>query len=128
MDAQGHLWIGTYPADGSVASGLAQFDGEHWTVYTTENSGLQGNDIRALACDVQGNLWIGTRRDYRHSGGLAKFDGQYWTVYTTENSGLPSNEVNELTFDAQGNLWIGTLGGGVAVYREGGVMLPDVRE
>jgi len=44
-------------------------------------------------------------------------------VYDTANSGLPSNVVSSLAVDAQGDMWIGTWEG-LAVYREGGVILP----
>jgi hypothetical protein len=54
---------------------------------------------------------------------IAKFDGVNWTVYNTSNSGLPDNYVLAIAIDGQGNKWIGTLGG-LAVYREGGVILP----
>ncbi|MCK4419182.1 hypothetical protein KAV79_05200 [Candidatus Aerophobetes bacterium] len=49
-------------------------------------------------------------------------------MYDTENSDLPYGPVPALTFDAQGNKWIGTLGGGLAVYHEGGVILTGVQE
>ena len=94
-----------------------KFDGENWTVYDMDNSGLPSNGISALAIDVQGNIWIGT-------WGLARFDGTNWTVYNTDNSGLPNNGTLALAIDAQGNTWIGTNGGGLGVYRKGGVILP----
>jgi ligand-binding sensor domain-containing protein len=46
-----------------------------------------------------------------------------WTVYNTSNSELPSNWVYSIAIDGQGNKWIGT-DGGLAVYREGGIILP----
>ena len=112
FDVQGNLWIGTW------VGGLAKFDGVNWTVYNTNNSELPGN-IHVLVIGVQGELWIGTRR------GLAKFDGTNWTVHNTNNSELPGNEINDLAIDAKGNLWIGTWYR-VAVYREGGVILPSL--
>jgi hypothetical protein len=53
-----------------------------------------------------------------------------WLFYDTSNSGLPDDYVIGVTFDAHGNLWNGTgmahnsgrSTGGVAVYREGGVI------
>jgi ligand-binding sensor domain-containing protein len=109
---QGNLWIGT--AEG----GLAKFDGETWTVYNTDNSGLPDNAVQALTFDPQGTLWVGTQ------GALAQFDGQNWIVYNTDNSELPDNWVWSIAIDAHGNKWIGT-GGGLAAYREGGVILSD---
>ena len=47
-----------------------------------------------------------------------------WMLYTTENSKLPENQIRALALDAQGNLWIGTFLGGLAVYREEGIIFP----
>jgi len=114
VDVDGNKWIGTN------GGGLAKFDGVNWTVYNTSNSGLPDNRVLAIAIDGVGNKWIGT------SLGLAKFDGVNWTVYNTSNSGLPDNWVRAIAIDGQGNKWIGTDGGGLAVYREGGVIIPPV--
>jgi hypothetical protein len=56
--------------------------------------------------------------------GLQSLMDVNWTVYKTSNSGLPDNRVFAIAIDGQGNKWIGTYGGGLAVYREGGVILP----
>ena len=93
-----------------------------WIVYNTDNSELPHYQVIALAFDGQGNLWIGTEQ------GLAKFDGETWMVYNKVNSGLPDNFIWILFIDTQGNTWIGTHFGGLAVYREGGVILTGVQE
>jgi ligand-binding sensor domain-containing protein len=117
IDGQGNKWIGTW------GGGLAKFDGVRWTVYNISNSGLPSSTVYAIAIDGQGNKWIGTSR------GLAKFDGVNWTVYNISNSGLSDNDVRAIAIDGQGNKWIGTSSGGLAVYREGGVILPvEVKE
>jgi hypothetical protein len=123
FDAQGDLWIGTGDPY-STNCGVAKFDGENWTVYTTRNSGLPYHIVSALAFDTQGNLWIGTVEPVcgSEAGGLAKFDGENWTVYNKANSGLTSNDVWDLLFDGQGNLWVGhgddyhPAGGGLAKF------------
>ena len=116
VDAQGSLWIGTFNG------GLAKFDGTNWTVYDEDNSVLPGNTTTPLAIDNQGNVWIGT------GGGVFKLRGEMWTVYDSSNSELPDNSIpwGALAIDARGNLWIGTYRGGLAVYREGGVILPNI--
>jgi hypothetical protein len=81
---------------------------------------LPSNWVNAIAIDKQNNKWIGTRE------GLAKFDDVSWSVYNISNSGLPENNIWAITIDAQGNKWIGTYWGGLAVYREGGVIIPPV--
>ncbi len=49
-----------------------------------------------------------------------------WIVYNTSNSGLPFNWVYKIAIDQYDNKWIGTSGG-VAVYREGGVVIIPVK-
>jgi hypothetical protein len=113
VDGGGNKWIGTY------GGGLAKFDGTNWTVYKYRNSLLPSDTVYAIAIDGGGNIWIGTLR------GLAKFDGvKTWIVYNTSNSGLPYNYVRTIAIEREGNKWIGTLLGGLAVYREGGVIIP----
>jgi|GEM_PF-3992325 len=96
-----------------------------WIVYDTENSGLPDNYLTyALTIDAQGNIWIGTGEFPDGGGrGLAKFDGEAWRVYNTGNSELPHDRVVALAIDAQEDIWIGTRLRGLAVYREGGVIL-----
>jgi ligand-binding sensor domain-containing protein len=109
VDPQGPLWIGTGRFYDLGGGGLAKLERKYfrWTVYTTDNSDLPGNQILALAIDAQGILWVGTEQ------GLAKFDGKTWTVYTSDNRALPGGPVPALACDAQGTIWIGTGGGGV---------------
>ena len=114
-DSRGNLWVGPCVLNG----GLVKFDGENWMRYTRLNSGLPDNDLRSLAEDSQGNLWIGSCDE------VTRFDGVNWTVHNADNSELPpSAHIECLATDAQGNLWVGTLGEGLFVYREGGVILP----
>jgi hypothetical protein len=116
IDAQGNVWVGkeriwdnsleTYVGGGvsmrQAASGA-------WVNYHRE--GLADNDIRALAVDAQGNLWVGT--DY---GGLSvrwAADGS-WSTYTTDD-GLSSNYISAVAIDAQDNVWVGTRYDGLSV-------------
>ena len=114
IDGLGIKWIGT-------TLGLAKFDGTTWTVYDTSNSGLPEDHVLSIAIDGSGYKWIGTGE------GFAKFDGANWTVYNTSNSGLPDNNVQSITIDTLENKWIGTCEGGLAVYKEAGVVLDKGR-
>ena len=112
FDERGNVWIGTH------GGGLAKFDGINWTVYNTDNSGLPDNGVHeGLTFDEQGNLWIPTE------GGLTQYDGENWNVFNTSNSGLPHNWIWSIAIDSHGNKWIGTDSGGLAVYREEGVIV-----
>jgi ligand-binding sensor domain-containing protein len=67
-----------------------------WTDYTTRNTGMPDNIVRALAVDASGAVWVGTPE------GIGRYDGVEWTVLNAENSPLPTSDVWSLTFDAEG--------------------------
>jgi ligand-binding sensor domain-containing protein len=86
--------------------------------YTTPNSGLGSDDVRAICPDGLGNIWFGT------ANGLSKFDGVSWKTYTTADK-LAHNMVNAIAYEngADGDqLWVGTDGGVTAVGVKPGVV------
>ncbi|ABW66600.1 two-component regulator propeller domain-containing protein [Desulfosudis oleivorans] len=97
-DAGGNKWFGTH-------DGVVMFDDTDWTTYTTENSGLAGNNIRAIIVSSDGNIWFAT------NAGASWFDGTDWATYNTGNSGLVSDGVSCLAEDISGSLWFGTSAG-----------------
>ena len=113
MDPAGDIWVSS-----GGSGGIAHFDGEHWTRYRQDETPLPSRYAEEIFVDSQGTRWIGTRE------GVAKFDDSGWTIYDTSNSDLPENWIWTITEDEYGNIWIGTSYGGLAVHREGGVLLP----
>jgi ligand-binding sensor domain-containing protein len=88
-----------------------------WTSYTTANSGLVMNEVRAIGVDAGNIKWFGT------VNGLSRFDGNAWTTYTVDNK-LANNTVNAIVDEVTSygpELWIGTDGGVSAVS----VSVPD---
>lgn len=71
--------------------------------YSTE-SGLAQSQIRSIAQDRNGYLWLGTL------AGLTKYDGKKFINYSIQN-GLIDNQIFSLTEDRTMGLWVGTLGG-----------------
>jgi len=71
--------------------------------YSTE-SGLAQSQIRCIAQDKNGYLWLGTL------AGLTKYDGKKFLNYSLKN-GLIDNQIFSLTIDRRIGLWIGTFGG-----------------
>lgn len=71
--------------------------------YSTE-SGLVQSQIRSIAQDRNGYLWLGTL------AGLSKYDGKKFINYSIQN-GLIDNQIFSLLPDRSVGLWIGTLGG-----------------
>lgn len=99
VDSEGVVWAGTW------GGGLARFDGESWTNYSTAD-GLPGNHIFMLHIDIDGQLWIGT------SKGLARFNkaGNGFDVMTTSD-GLFANNVFSMAKAPDGTIWVGSFGG-----------------
>ncbi|RPI03329.1 MAG: T9SS C-terminal target domain-containing protein [Calditrichaeota bacterium] len=81
-----------------------------WTNYTTANSGLAGNHVRAVIVDPQGNKWFGTDQ------GLSAYDGVKWLTYIHDDNQqtLADNSINDLAFETSSygpELWIATDNG-----------------
>ena len=98
-DLHGATWVGTL--DGLI----------RYTMSGIELiGGLPGSDIRALAEDAQGRLWVGM------DSGIAVFNppaGQVenfpslWRVFRQED-GLNHNSIQSIVVDSTGNVWAGT--------------------
>jgi ligand-binding sensor domain-containing protein len=86
------------------SAGVQRFDGENWEHFTPENSPLRVHDMRAVAVDVNGSLWIGSGVG---NGGLYHYDGSNWEIYDASNSALRSGgAVEAIAVDAQtGTKW-----------------------
>ena len=56
------MWFGTW------GGGVSRFDGSTWTSYSTAD-GLVHHQVRSLAADTAGHMWVGT------AGGLSEFVG-----------------------------------------------------
>jgi ligand-binding sensor domain-containing protein len=85
-------------------------NGQTISSYTTENSDLPGNIVKAVYVDEYGDKWFGT------NNGLAMFDGDTWTIYTSESEhSIADNVINDVDIqvtDLHGSeLWVGTTNG-----------------
>lgn len=102
VDNDGIVWCGTW------GGGLARFDGEKWTNYTTAD-GLPANFIFMLHKDDKGTIWIGT------SKGLARREGNGFKVMTMAD-GLFAENVFSLAAEENGTLWVGGFGGVARIF------------
>lgn len=110
-DKAGALWLGTRD------SGLAKFDGHHFT-HVTVADGLADNRILSLVIGSDGDLWVGTPK------GLNRLhDGRIIGTYTSKN-GLSGDSISSLFFDSQETLWIGA-DRGLSVFEEGKFLRPS---
>ena len=105
VDHQGQAWMGLQNGLTCLANGVA-------TDFGPEN-GFVRTDVRALAEDSQGNIWIGTG-----DGGLYKFaDGKFSSYQVNDN--LKNQAIWSLLPDADGTLWVGTFRGGLLRFKDG---------
>lgn len=84
IDAQGHVWVGTFNA------GIFVLEDEEWRTYTTANSYLSSNKIRAIEMDGQGRVWVATE------WGLNILDDGEWRVYRMDNAALSDHDIQSL--------------------------------
>jgi len=128
FDRNGNLWLALrYIAyknnDGQwivYEGGLAKFDGNTWIVFNKYNSGLPYNNVKSMAFDSSGILWISTWHTQaigiEYGGGLTKYDGNNWTTYNIYNSPLTSNTIFDIKIDKNNYLWLSTCEGGLVKY------------
>ena len=77
----------------------------------TPKEGLAQSQVRAIAQDSSGLLWLGTL------GGASRFDGHAFRNYALQE-GLPDAQVNAMLCASDGTVWMGAGGSLVAVQGE----------
>ena len=91
QDPKAFLWIGT-------AEGICRFDGFDFEFFTIED-GLAENIVTKLACDQNGNLFIG-----HQNGSVSLYSEEKFRVIKGGED--QRGAVSTFYFDRQGKLWI----------------------
>lgn len=102
MDSRGALWVGSY------ADGVFRLDPDGSVHHYGEPQALSGGNVRALADDGEGGMWIGTQ------GGLLHMSGGQ--IHPAGLPGLPRELITALIVH-EGELWIGSTEGLRRVHR-----------
>lgn len=77
-----------------------------WTLYSSENDGLPGNEINDIELDSLGRLWVAFAQH-----GVGVYSDGSWTYYNSSNSPLLNNSVTTLEPLPDGGMLIGTYDG-----------------
>lgn len=99
IDGNGNLWLAT-------ANALTMYNGNTFTNYTTDNTGVELGALQKIAIDGLNRKWVTTVQN-----GLIMYNGTAWTHYRIDNSGLPTNVINDVAVDAANNVWLATYSG-----------------
>jgi ligand-binding sensor domain-containing protein len=119
-------------SNGVLAFDETRSEGSRFTSMTEEEEGnLPTTDVRSLALDKTGNLWIGTTNGIRvYFGAGSIFEDsnpQADEIIIVEEDGVPKEllfqqQVTDIEVDGSNNKWIGTSSSGVFY------MSPDATE
>lgn len=101
---KGQVWAGT------VGGGIVKFDSSIAEVFRPADD-LEGNMVKSICHDREGNLWLGTMN------GLFTYNGNRFSIYTTE-SGLTGSNVISLYADSSGGIWVGSVTSGLDLIRD----------
>ncbi len=119
LQTDGVAWVGSNKGLARLSYGASPFDktDDSWQQFTTANSGLANNYIRAMALDSNGNLWLALA-----AGGVSVLgkDGT-WTTFS-ESDGLVYNSLNTLAIDNNNRVWLGSDGEGISVLNIAGTL------
>ena len=107
------LWIGTYGAGLGlmvIRGGTAVFT--HFPAVVGDPTKLQDPEVKALARDHRGGLWVATTNGlYQMFGPLERPTFKRWGHDPTDSATISGDYVNSLYVDGTGILWVGTLHG-----------------
>jgi two-component system, sensor histidine kinase ChiS len=111
QDSQGFMWFAGY-------DGLMRYDGFDFTFFNHEAddpTSLSNSNIRALALDQNGTLWVGTLK------GINRYnaDSQSFTRYLNpakEPLGTKLNDISALEIGDNGDIWVGSYTGGLTRF------------
>jgi ligand-binding sensor domain-containing protein len=98
-----------------ISSAYSFAQQEEWIVYDTLNSKISNNQIKTLAIDSIGNVWMVTG-DCFYGGDVVKFNGNEFTVYDSASANLPDRFITCLAFDKVDKVWMGSRYHGISCF------------
>ncbi len=110
-DENNNLWVGYGGSSGN--GGSTWYDGSTYSNYTTSNSPICSDEIKSIAVETNGTVWMASRYD-----GISKFNGSTWTNYSTVDIGLPDDAFNEVIIDQNNIKWFATPANGLLKFND----------
>jgi signal transduction histidine kinase/ligand-binding sensor domain-containing protein len=108
----GYIWAGTY-------SGLARFDGLHFTVFDNSNTReMHSPQVTSLFASDDGTLWIG-----HANGEITSYKGGIFRDVPVK-AAWDGGKILGMGADAQGDFWLVNEDGLLARQRDGLVLTP----
>lgn len=108
FDNNDGVWVATNGVGTGGHGGIAHYNGNAWSQYTSLNTPMPEDDMRGITVDGNNNVWATFYNVTNSVGGVAKYNGTTWTIYTPSNSNLQTAQVDKIKADSQNNIWIGT--------------------
>ena len=112
----------TFPGADDVASPAQP----EWTHVRPSTTGIPGEEVRLMAFDRKGNLWVGARWPFWGESGLAMlsarqlpyralpgggYDTGQWLVWSSVDHPIPSPYLTDIEFTADGVIWLASDAG-----------------
>jgi streptogramin lyase len=121
FDGQGNAWLGSENPGGLLMLTPAQLasGGAPTPTVTITSDGNSVLDVRGLAFDSNGNLWVtnndNSRLEMFTPSQLANDGSPTPTIIIQDDGGGSLTAAMSLAFDPSGNLWVGNYGGNTVV-------------
>lgn len=113
---QSDIWAGT-EGNGLFKYNIKAKSTEHFKHVLGSQTSIADNDVRSIATDHEGNLWIGTFKGLSvRQKGNTEFQNYYHQ--STIPYTIAQNSVRYIYQDKQGGMWLGTFYGGVSYYHK----------
>ena len=109
-DKKGNIWFGL------ENSGVVGLMGKDRSVQRMTDKTLQTAQVQGLACDEDGNLWVGNYNKSLNFFNVKTKETRYFEHRPNDTNSLSFNAVNNVLVDRKGRIWAGTNSGGLNRY------------
>ncbi|MEZ5965503.1 MAG: hypothetical protein R3F56_16840 [Planctomycetota bacterium] len=102
-------WAGDGSAWIATGNGLLHYDRGRRTLYTAANAPLLHDDVRSVAIDLRGHVWLNNSTVNSNSAAIFEFDGAIWRRYTVGVElpwSPPWNALSDVLVDHLGHVWV----------------------